>query len=418
MKFDTIIIGGGLTGLTCGITLERRGIHCAIISAGQSALHFSSGSFDLLNYLPNGKRVENPVEEVSSLPENHPYRKLGADFADYAKRAHIQLSNCGIHVAGESSSNHFRYTPMGTLKPTWLTFSEFSIAQNENEKPQGKTLVCNFAGFLDFNTKFIADALTARGADCTIAILNIEAIDRLRKSPTEMRASNIARTLENEGTFHEFISVLKKKAEGFDTVILPAVFGLRANGVKARISAKIPIHVQLLPTMPPSVPGIRTQMGLRRTFERLGGVYILGDTVRKAVVEEGKVKSIYTANHVDVPFTADHFVLATGHFFSGGLVAEMEKVKEPVFDCDVDYIPDRVQWYEKNAFGNHNYFKFGVVSGNDFRLQKEGKTYINLYGAGSILSGANSIKEGSGAGVSMLTALRVADLIVEESKIK
>ena len=416
MKFDTIIIGGGLTGLMCAISLQQRGVRCAVISAGQSALHFSSGSFDLLNYLPDGQRVDNPVEAVTRLAEDHPYRKLGKDFQTYADRAYHQLSDCGIHVSGESTSNHFRYTPMGTLKPTWLTLSEFGVVKSEEEVPQGRTLIANFAGFLDFNTKFIADALSKRGADCQTTILNVEAIDRLRKSPTEMRASNIARTLENEDTFNEFLSVLKKAAEGYDTVILPSVFGLRANGVKLRINAKIPVQVELLPTMPPSVPGIRTQMELRRAFEKLGGVYILGDTVRTAVVDGQQVKSIYTANHVDFPFTADHFVLATGHFFSGGLVAEMDSVKEPVFGCDVDYISDRAQWYKNNPFDNHPYFRFGVISDMDFKLKKNGEAFSNLYGAGSILSGACSMTEGSGAGVSMLTALRVADLIVEGSK--
>ena len=45
MRYDTIIIGGGLSGLTAGITLAKAGQKVCIVSAGQSSLHFHSTSW-------------------------------------------------------------------------------------------------------------------------------------------------------------------------------------------------------------------------------------------------------------------------------------------------------------------------------------------------------------------------------------
>ena len=78
MKFDAVIVGGGLAGLLCGIKLTKQGLRCAIITRGQSALHFSSGSLDL---------VDETCRE--KLPPEHPYHLIGAQHIDQIGRAHV-----------------------------------------------------------------------------------------------------------------------------------------------------------------------------------------------------------------------------------------------------------------------------------------------------------------------------------------
>lgn len=77
MKFDIVLIGGGLSSLVCGIKLQKAGKKCLMVSAGQNALHFSSGAFSLLGKLPDGTDVAEPLSAVETLPSEHPYSKIG-----------------------------------------------------------------------------------------------------------------------------------------------------------------------------------------------------------------------------------------------------------------------------------------------------------------------------------------------------
>lgn len=408
MKFDIVIIGGGLSGLTCGIRLQRKGAKCAIVSAGQSALHFSSGSFELLSRLPDGTAVENPVEGAAKLPPQHPYSKLGGQFAGYAAAAKRQLEECGVEVNGSAENNGLHLTPMGTFKPSWLTLGDFDRFGAPEDLSGKKITLVSFSGFLDFNTKFVADALERIGAVCMIKNITLPELDRLRVSPTEMRSTNIAKVFENEAVFKQLLSILKNYSVGFDMVALPAVFGITSSKLVKALKETVPNTV-LVPVMPPSVAGIRTQQQLRREFERSGGVFMLGDNVVKADIKGGRVKAVYTTNHGNIGFRADNFVLTSGSFFSNGLVARPSEIVEPVFGLDVDFDGNRADWYDSDFFSRQNYMSFGVATDDKFRVKKNGEVMENLYAAGSVLSGFHPIYEGCGAGVSMLTALYVAD---------
>jgi len=142
---------------------------------------------------------------------------------------------------------------MGTLKPTWLTFSDFTQLSSPHDIAGKKVLVVNIAGFLDFNTKFVADSFEKCGAECRISSINLPELERLRISPTEMRSTNIARVLENDKTLETLIRELAGKVSGFDSVALPAVFGLSSAAPVRKLKEALDIPVWLIPTMPPQV---------------------------------------------------------------------------------------------------------------------------------------------------------------------
>ena len=127
---------------------------------------------------------------------------------------------------------------------------------------------------------------------------------------------------------------------------------------------------------------------------------MLGDTVVKADFSGNKVQAVYSVNHGDISFVAENFILASGSYFSNGLVAQPDSVIEPVFGSDVDFTPGRDSWYDKAFFNKQNYMTFGVATDDKLRIKIKGDAQRNLFAIGSVLSGSNTIHEGCGAGIS------------------
>ena len=149
MRMDTVIIGGGLSGLTCGIALAKRGQRVTIIASGQSTLLFNGGSMELLGYV-DGKAVTAPLEAIGTLPQGHPYSKIGADnIAGLADEAKQLLADAGINVEGNATANHWRITPMGVAKPAWLTLSENVRIDSLDKLPAKRVALMCIRGYFD-----------------------------------------------------------------------------------------------------------------------------------------------------------------------------------------------------------------------------------------------------------------------------
>lgn len=416
MRFDTVIIGGGLAGLVCGIRLQKAGKKCAIISAGQNAMHFSSGSFDLLGRLPDGTPVDSPLEVLSSLDSRHPYSIIGEETVrKYAALAPSFLCESNVKVSGDAQKNSWRITPTGERKPSWMTLGDFTALASKDEKIGNKALVVNILGYLDFNTKFLADSFERQGTICRIVSIKLDEMERLRKNPSEMRATNIARVMDRDGIWEKAVEQVKGMLQDEDVVVLPSVFGLKDSSVVEKIKEAIGIKTMFVSTMPPSVPGIRSQMTLKAEFEKAGGRFLLGDTVTDAAFDQdGKVASVGTVNFGDIRLYADDFILATGSFFSKGLIATPDKIYEPIFGIDLTYGDNRSEWFDRNFWNSQAYISYGAEVTESLNALIDGKPVANLYAIGSLLGGSNTLYEGCGGGIAIITAMYAADKILNK----
>lgn len=415
MKYDVVIIGGGLSALTAGITLASNGKRVCMVAAGQNSLHFSSGSFDFLGYDADGNAVTNPIEAIKTLPTIHPYRIIGEEnIGSLVTSAQALLSDAGVETKGEIAQNHYRITPIGTIKPTWLTIEGYATAASLTETRWKKADLINIQGFLDFPIEFLVDNLRDTGTTCTIRNINTEALTQARKSPTEMRATNVAKYLDSKTDLMDFANAINAIDSDAEVVLVPAVLGLNNSAQAEELKALVKKPIEFIATMPPSVLGMRTSTLLKRKFMALGGTILVSDTAVSGVFENNRLVSIATSQLPDEVLRADQFILASGSFLSHGLKSDYEKVYEPVLGVDVEAVANRAEWTKENVYDAQPYMEFGVKTDAQFHALKEGVAIENLYAAGSILCGNNDIKLASKEGVAMLTALQVANIIKEK----
>ena len=414
MKSDCIIIGGGLSGLTAAITLAEAGQKVTVVSAGQSSLHFGSGSLGLIGYNKEGQEVNNPLEAVSSLSEKHPYNKVGTEnIPVLAREAKALLDRCDIKTTGAVETNHYRLSPMGVPIPTWLTLDDMEALTSKEELKGKKITLVNIAGFLDLPYHYTLDNLTKAGAICSYKIIQLEEFDFARKSPTEMRASNLAKVIHDKGITDKLAVAISHVAGDADVVLLPAITGLKDAQLSEELRRKVNTPVKFIATMPPSVPGIRILELMRKRLYALGGRILIGDKAIEGRFKDNKLVEIKTAHLPEETLTADNFILATGSFMSQGLISDYSHVFEPVLGLDVDSLENRNDWYNENVLKAQPYMDFGVATDADLHAIKDGRTIENLFVTGSILSGHNNIKLADGEGVSMLTAMYAAKKIVK-----
>ena len=417
MKFDNIVIGGGMAGLSAALRLVEAGQKTLLMASGQSALHFSSGSVDLL---------ESEGDPRAALPAfmaahpDHPYSKVGM------QNIESSLADLQRHCAEQGlplvrhEANHQRLTPIGTLKRTWL--SPDTCACVTDAPIPDVLLLATLEGFRDFHPALAAANLAThpRFAHCRILTgeIRLPQLAEFSHNPHEFRSADIARLCDKHHLVADLASEISRMVQESGVpdcrhIVLPACLSLGLVGPRlAELEQRTGCTIKEVATMPPSLIGMRMQEALKRRFMALGGTFLTSERVLGARYEGDRVVGVHTQNGDDQLFEADNFVLASGSFFSRGLESRLRGIREPIFDADVLSLEERDAWAGRRLFDHHPFMGFGVKTDDKLRVLRGGKPLTNLYGAGSVLAHYDPIKEGSGSGVAVATGWQAAGHIL------
>ncbi|MDX7820756.1 glycerol-3-phosphate dehydrogenase subunit GlpB [Aeromonas caviae] len=424
MKFDSIVIGGGMAGLSAALRLAEAGQKTLLMASGQSALHFSSGSVDLL---------ESDGDPRAALPAfmaahpDHPYSKVGMQNIEGS------LADLQRHCAEEGlplmrqEHNHQRLTPIGTLKSTWL--SPDTCACMTDAPAPDAILLATLEGFRDFHPTLAAANLAthARFAHSRILTgeIRLPQLAQFSRNPHEFRSADIARLFDKQGPGQQDLLAdlareISRMVQGCGVpgcrhIVLPACLSLGLVGPRlSELERRTGCTIKEVATMPPSLIGMRMQEALKRRFMTLGGTFLTSERVLGARYDGDKVIGVHSQHGEDQLFEADHFVLASGSFFSRGLESRLGGIREPIFDADVLSLAERDTWAGRRLFDHHPFMGFGVKTDERLRVLRGGRPLTNLYGAGSVLAHYDPIKEGSGSGVAVATGWQAAGHILAE----
>lgn len=421
MTYDCIIIGGGLAGLTAGIYCAGEGKRTLIISAGMNSLHFSSGSIDLWGYTARRSQVSDPYSEIQKTIQkdsDHPYAKVGVSTIRKSMNFFTSvLTDAGLDMYRNDEKNHFHVTGLGASKPTYLSQrSVYNEKIGKAYKEKRPIAVLNFEGYRDFFAELMIDRLSRnplmKDITITTGSITLPHYASTGKNLHEFRSADLARVFESERYLPRIANDIVKAAGAAELVSLPAFICIHSyQDIHKRLEEMTGKLIYEIPSLPPSLLGMRIDSALKERFAALGGEYSSGDRVTGAAIEKGVITSLRTEHYPEADLSARQVILSTGSFFSGGLTSSVDSIGEPVFNLQMDGSNKRSQWYKDEFFasGGHPFMSYGVATDKKLRPQlRDGTTVKNLRVAGASLSGYDPVSEGSGGGVAISTAYHAA----------
>jgi glycerol-3-phosphate dehydrogenase subunit B len=414
---DVVVVGTGLAGLTAAVRLAESGARVLVLAKGVGATHLSAGTIDVLGYGP--ERVASPAAALDGFlatrPE-HPYARVGAD-GIAAAIAWFRERVAGGSLApyaytGSVEENLLLPTAVGVPRPSAVVPETMAAG---DLRSSASMLIVGFRVLRDFHAAYLADNVSRGGTPARAVVL-----DRRVDGRPEANSLGLARAFDHPAVRAEIVAEVARALDGAERVGFPAGLGAEdPHGVWSDLQERLGRPVFEIPTLPPSVPGMRVFRTLRHRVRSGGGRIILNSTAVSGARAGARVESVRaTAAGREVVYRARWIVVATGGVATGGITLDSRwRARETALDLPVHGAPGPGEArFAPEYFGDHPFARVGVAVDDGLRpIDDEGGRILdNVLVAGATLAGAKPWQEKSGDGLSVASGHRAAELILEE----
>ncbi len=407
LHYDAVVLGAGVAGLTAAARLAEGGARVCVLARGVGSTHLAPGTIGVLGYDP--ERVEKPADAlpgfIAAHPD-HPYAQIGADAVAPALEWFADRVEAGPQPAyrytGGLERNHFLPTAVGALRPSALVPETMAAGDT-----RGPVCVVGLPVLRDFYASLCAGNLRRGGIEARAVEIEVE-VGRV-----EANALGLARRFDDPAFRAAFAGRLALLLRPGERVALPAILGLRdPHGAWSDIQRRLGGPVFEVPTLPPSVPGMRVYSALVAALRAAGGRLIVGAEALGVEREGERVSAVraHTSGH-DTVFGARWVVLATGGFTSGAITLGSDwHPRETILGLALRGMPASGEpRFAADYFGPQPMSTVGVAV--DSTLLADGTE--NVFVAGAALPGAVPWREGSGEGIALASGHVAAQAVLE-----
>ncbi len=416
MIYDAAVIGAGTAGLAAALRMAEGGLKVIVYAKGVGSTHLTGGTIDVLGYTPH--LVEHPETELPSFVDahpDHPYARLSvATINDALGWFRGRMTT--YDYTGNLAANLMLPTAAGAPKPSALVPETMAAG---DLRGGGRFVIVGFTQLKDFYPAYLADNLSRFEAAPGLPVNARSVTQRAPIAQADVTPLSFARHFEDAEFRKAVIAGLEREVGGSDAVGFPAVLGLgEARTVCQELQDGLGLPVFEVPTLPPSVPGMRMFNALKRALSKAGGTVVMGGPALGADATGERVEALVTAAAARTrSYRARHFVLATGGFASGGIVMDSTgAVKESVLGLPVAGVPPTgEERFSPGYWASHPMARAGVAVDDALRpVDADGDVlYANVRIAGAAIAGAEPWREKSGEGITLATGYAAASSILE-----